>query len=151
MKTFVFCMFFNYVYRPSIIIFNYEYKKKRNGYIIAGHSSHMCVCVCVCVYIYLSSSSSYASTAQYGPWPPLLVFRNNNLLQGWIVSPAPNPQTPTWRTRPPDLWPPETGWPSYTPRLCIYIYIYIYIFIFVCVCVCVCVCARAHTHTQIYI
>jgi hypothetical protein len=26
-------------------------------------------------------------------------------------------QPPTWRTRsPPYLWPPETGWPSYTPR-----------------------------------
>jgi hypothetical protein len=25
-------------------------------------------------------------------------------------------QPPTWRTRPPNLCPPETGWPSYTPR-----------------------------------
>jgi hypothetical protein len=25
-------------------------------------------------------------------------------------------QPPTWRARPPYLWPPETGWPSYTPR-----------------------------------
>jgi hypothetical protein len=29
-----------------------------------------------------SSSSSYGSTAQYGPWPPLLGFRNNNLFNG---------------------------------------------------------------------
>jgi hypothetical protein len=25
-------------------------------------------------------------------------------------------QPPTWRTRPPNLCPPETGWPSCTPR-----------------------------------
>jgi hypothetical protein len=25
-------------------------------------------------------------------------------------------QPPTWRIRPPYLYPPETGWPSYTPR-----------------------------------
>jgi hypothetical protein len=24
-------------------------------------------------------------------------------------------QPPPWMTRPPYLWPPETGWPSYTP------------------------------------
>jgi hypothetical protein len=38
------------------------------------------------------SLSSYGSTAQFGPWPPLLGFRNNNFLRGWIVSPAPHPQ-----------------------------------------------------------
>jgi hypothetical protein len=39
------------------------------------------------------SSSSYGSTAQFGPWTPLLGFLNNiNFLRGWIVSPAPNPQ-----------------------------------------------------------
>jgi hypothetical protein len=40
-----------------------------------------------------SSSSSYGSTAKIGPWPTLLVFYNINILQGWIVSPAPNPQS----------------------------------------------------------
>jgi hypothetical protein len=35
-------------------------------------------------------------------------------LQGWIVSPAPNPQPGGPGLRIYD--PPETGWPSYTPR-----------------------------------
>src|SRR5215470_11796672 len=33
---------------------------------------------------------------------------------GWGCQP--HAQPPTWRTRPPSLYPPETGWPSYTPR-----------------------------------
>jgi hypothetical protein len=63
-----------------------------------------------------SSSSSYSCTAQVGPWPPLSFFLNNNRFTGWIFGPAPNPLPPTWRTRSPYLWPPETGWPSCTPR-----------------------------------
>jgi hypothetical protein len=51
----------------------------------------MLVC-CVVSVLAPVSSSSYGSTAQIGPWPPLLGFRNNNRLRGWIVSPAPNPQ-----------------------------------------------------------
>jgi hypothetical protein len=39
-----------------------------------------------------SSSSSHGSTAQFGPWPPLVGFVTVTFLQGWIVSPAPNPQ-----------------------------------------------------------
>jgi hypothetical protein len=34
---------------------------------------------------------SYTSTAQFGPWPPLLGFVTIAFSQGWIVSPAPNP------------------------------------------------------------
>jgi hypothetical protein len=48
-----------------------------------------------------------------GPGLSFWSFVTITFLQGWIVSPAPNP--PTWRTRPPYLWPPETGWSSYTP------------------------------------
>jgi hypothetical protein len=39
-----------------------------------------------------ATSSSYGSTAQFGPWPPLWGFITIAFLQGWIVSPAPNPQ-----------------------------------------------------------
>jgi hypothetical protein len=59
-----------------------------------------------------SSSSSYGSTAQFGPWPPLMGFRNNNL----YYRAGSSAQPPTWRTRSPYLWPPETGWPSCTSR-----------------------------------
>jgi hypothetical protein len=61
-----------------------------------------------------SSSSSYGSTAHVGPWLPLLGFLNNNLFTGLDCKSSAQP--PTWRTRPPYLLPPETGWPSYTPR-----------------------------------
>jgi hypothetical protein len=40
-----------------------------------------------------SSSSSYGCTAQFGPWPPLLEFRNNNLFYGaglLVQRPTPN-------------------------------------------------------------
>jgi hypothetical protein len=47
-----------------------------------------------------------------GPGLPLWGFVTVTVLQGWIFSPAPNP--PTWRARPPYLWPPATGWPGYT-------------------------------------
>jgi hypothetical protein len=30
-------------------------------------------------------SSSYGSTSQFGPWPPLMVFRNNKLFT-WLDS-----------------------------------------------------------------
>jgi hypothetical protein len=51
--------------------------------------------------------------AHIGLWPPLLRFCNSSFLWCGVVSPTPNP--PTWRTSSPYLWPPETGWPSYTP------------------------------------
>jgi hypothetical protein len=38
----------------------------------------------------------------------------------------PHAQPPTWRTRPPYLWPPETGWPSYTPRHWVHILVAFY-------------------------
>jgi hypothetical protein len=60
------------------------------------------------------SSSSYGSTVQYGPWPRLMQFRNNNLFT-WLDCYS-SAQPSTWRTRSPYLWPPETGWPSYTSR-----------------------------------
>jgi hypothetical protein len=49
----------------------------------------------VYIYIYnfsVESSSSYGSTAQFGPWPPLMLFHNNNLFTGLVFSPAPYPQ-----------------------------------------------------------
>jgi hypothetical protein len=49
-----------------------------------------------------------------GPGLPFFGFHNNNLYTGlYCYSSA---QPPTWRTRSPYLWPPETGWPRYTPR-----------------------------------
>jgi hypothetical protein len=48
-----------------------------------------------------SSSSSYGSTAQFGPWPPLMGFRNNNLFTGLDCYSSDQP--PTWRTRSPYL------------------------------------------------
>jgi hypothetical protein len=64
--------------------------------------------------VFSSSSSSYSSTVQYGPWPPLMGFRNNGLFTGLDCYSSAQP--PTWRTRSPYLWPPETECPSYTPR-----------------------------------
>jgi hypothetical protein len=49
-----------------------------------------------------------------GPGLPFWGFVIITFLQGWTVSPAPNPQPGG-----PGLGnydPPETGWPSYTPR-----------------------------------
>jgi hypothetical protein len=43
-----------------------------------------------------------------------LGFPYNRIFTEWVC--RPHAQPPTWRTRPPHLWPPETGWPSYTPR-----------------------------------
>jgi hypothetical protein len=43
-----------------------------------------------------------------------LGFPYNRSFTGWSCQP--HAQPPTLRTRPPYLWPPETGWPSYTPR-----------------------------------
>jgi hypothetical protein len=42
------------------------------------------------------------------PWISWQVFT------GWCCQH--HAQPPTWRTRPPYVWPPETGWPSCTPR-----------------------------------
>jgi hypothetical protein len=42
-----------------------------------------------------------------------LRFPNNNIFTGWSCQP--HAQPPTWRTRPLYLYPPEAGWPSYTP------------------------------------
>jgi hypothetical protein len=71
-----------------------------------------------CYKICKRKSSSYSSTAQFGPWPRLLGFRNNNFLQGWIVSPAPNPQPGgpglsiyEPRTQGDPAIPPGTGYP----------------------------------------
>jgi hypothetical protein len=43
-----------------------------------------------------------------------LRFPNSNFFTGWDCQP--HSQPPTWRTRPLYLYPPEAGWPSYTPR-----------------------------------
>jgi hypothetical protein len=61
----------------------------------------------------VTSSSSYGSTAQFGPWPPLLKrsFVTITFLQGWIFSPAPYPQPGG-----PGLRIYDPRWPSYTPR-----------------------------------
>jgi hypothetical protein len=42
-----------------------------------------------------------------------LEFPDNRIFTGRGCEP--HAQPPTWRTRPSYLWPPETGWPSYTP------------------------------------
>jgi hypothetical protein len=45
------------------------------------------------ICVWSSSSSSYGSTAQIGPWPTLLVFRNNNPFTGTgllVQRPTPN-------------------------------------------------------------
>jgi hypothetical protein len=39
---------------------------------------------------------------------------DNKIFTGWGCQP--HAQPPIWRTRPPYLWPQETGWSSYTPR-----------------------------------
>jgi hypothetical protein len=49
-----------------------------------------------------------------GPGLPFLGFLNNKLFTGLECYFSTQPST--WRTRSPYLWPPETGWPSYTPR-----------------------------------
>jgi hypothetical protein len=52
-------------------------------------------------------------------WQPPMVHSlpwiswQQNFYRVGLSTPRP---TATWRTRPPYLWPPETGWPSYTPR-----------------------------------
>jgi hypothetical protein len=61
-----------------------------------------------------SSSSSYGSTAHSGPGLRLWGFVTITFLQGWIVTPEPNPQPGGSGLRIYD--PPGTGWPSYTPR-----------------------------------
>jgi hypothetical protein len=43
-----------------------------------------------------------------------LGFSDSTILTGWGCQHY--AQLPTWRTRPPYLWPPEIGWPSYTSR-----------------------------------
>jgi hypothetical protein len=43
-----------------------------------------------------------------------LRFPDNRIFMG--LGCQPRAQPPTWRTRPPYLWPPETEWPSYTPK-----------------------------------
>jgi hypothetical protein len=43
-----------------------------------------------------------------------LGFPDNRIFTGQCCQP--DAQPPTWRTRPPYLWPPEIGWPSYSPR-----------------------------------
>jgi hypothetical protein len=50
-----------------------------------------------------------------GPGLPFLGLRNNNLFTGLDCYSSAQP--PTWRTRSPYLWPPETRWPSYTQTL----------------------------------
>jgi hypothetical protein len=62
--------------------------------------------------------SSYSSTAQVRPCPLLWGFVTMTFLQGWIVSPAPNPQPggPGLRIYDPQRQggpaiPPGTGYP----------------------------------------
>jgi hypothetical protein len=44
----------------------------------------------------------------------LLCISDNRIFKGRGCQP--HAQPPTWRAWPLYLWPPETGWPSYTPR-----------------------------------
>jgi hypothetical protein len=48
-----------------------------------------------------------------GPGLPVWGFVTITFLQGWIVSPAPNPQPGGPGLR---IYEAQTGWPSYTPR-----------------------------------
>jgi hypothetical protein len=54
------------------------------------------------------------TTAQYGPWPPLLVFRNNNPFYraGLLVQRS----TPNLEDQASIFMTPGDGWPNYTPR-----------------------------------
>jgi hypothetical protein len=68
------------------------------------------------------SSSSYGSTAQVGPGLPFWGFVTITFLQGWIVSPASNPQPGGSGLRIYDPWrqggpviPPGTGNPFLSP------------------------------------
>jgi hypothetical protein len=59
---------------------------------------------------------SNSPTARIGPRPHLRVFSWGSVTAVFMVRGCwPHAQPPTWRTRSPYLWPPETGWPSYTP------------------------------------
>jgi hypothetical protein len=60
------------------------------------------------------SSSSYGSTAQFGPWPPPLGFRNINLFNraGLLVQRP----TPNLENHASIFMTPVTGWPSCTLR-----------------------------------
>jgi hypothetical protein len=66
---------------------------------------------------------TYGMTALYEPQNSVEVksagyfffeFNYNKLFKSWGC--LPHAQHLTWRTSLPYLWPPETGWPSYTPR-----------------------------------
>jgi hypothetical protein len=53
-----------------------------------------------------------------------LGFPDNRIFMGWGCQP--HAQPPTWRTRPPYLWPPGTEWSSYTHRHWVPILVAIY-------------------------
>jgi hypothetical protein len=67
---------------------------------------HVLLCICHHHHMDLQPIS--------GPGLPLWSFVTTTFLQGWIVSPAPNPQHGGPDLRVYDS--PETGWPSYTPK-----------------------------------
>jgi hypothetical protein len=67
----------------------------------------------------LSDTSNYFQYHHHWHDSPLWAiafpgFPDNRIFTGWGCQPHAKPSTR--RTRPPYLWPPETGWPSHTPR-----------------------------------
>jgi hypothetical protein len=68
----------------------------------------------------------FTGSERWLPWPKqdlhhyhhhpiaFLGLHDNRIFKGWGSQPPTQP--PTWRTRPPSLWSPKTGWAIHTPR-----------------------------------
>jgi hypothetical protein len=81
---------FHEMFRAKICIYSCVFRVFHIPSCLISSSQEYCMNITnyECPYIIFNnlllhtSSSSYGSTAEIGPWPPLLGFRNNNLFTG---------------------------------------------------------------------